>query len=160
MKTIAGLLIIAVGIIIEVMWLGLCFGTVIIGVILLIFAPTILFFPFSFFLFLGLSIMNPKKFTKSYSYSFKYKNYNNQKNKQRIHSQNMFDIDEHYKILESTKNDSLDVIKKRYRNLMKKYHYDSILSKKLSRKEIEFAEDKTRKLNEAYSLIKKDKTAK
>ena len=49
MKTILGIAIIAFGVFLEVMWLGVCFGTVIIGILLLIFAPGILFFPFNFF---------------------------------------------------------------------------------------------------------------
>ncbi|RLA74215.1 MAG: molecular chaperone DnaJ, partial [Epsilonproteobacteria bacterium] len=57
MKKVLGLALIALGVFLEVMWLGVCFGTIIIGIILLIFAPGILFFPFNFFLVLGLSIM-------------------------------------------------------------------------------------------------------
>jgi len=43
MKTIVGLAVIAFGIFLEVLWLGVCFGTVIIGILLFIFAPRILF---------------------------------------------------------------------------------------------------------------------
>ena len=38
---------------------------------------------------------------------------------------------------------------------MKEYHYDSIASKDLPQEMIEFAEAKSKELNEAYSAIKK-----
>lgn len=52
-KFIIGAAIIIGGIVVEVSWLALCFGTVIIGIVLLIFAPEILFLPFSFGLAIG-----------------------------------------------------------------------------------------------------------
>ena len=61
----------------------------------------------------------------------------------------------YYEVLESTKEDSLDTIKKRYRKLVKEYHYDSIASKDLPQEMVDFAEQKTKDLNEAYSIIKK-----
>ncbi len=35
------------GILVEIAWLGICFGTVILGIVLLMFAPGILFAPFN-----------------------------------------------------------------------------------------------------------------
>jgi hypothetical protein len=149
MKTVIGLLIIAFGIFLEMMWLGICFGTVFIGILLLIFAPSILFFPFNFFLLIGLSVMKGKVHT---SHNFKYQNYSQYNNTYTKPEEN---IDKYYKILESQKTDSFEVIKKRYRKLMKEYHYDSIASKDLPQEMIEFAEAKSKELNEAYSAIKK-----
>ncbi len=54
-KIILGAAFIVGGIIAEVAWLGICFGTVILGVVLLIFAPTILFAPFTIGLTGGLA---------------------------------------------------------------------------------------------------------
>jgi len=147
MKKIFGLSIIALGVFLEVMWLGFCFGSIIIGALLLIFAPRILFFPFTFFLLIGLSIIKGEKFAQSTEYR-KYS-----------YSSNSFvkpvdNLDKYYETLESSKTDSFDVIKKNYRRLIKEYHYDSIASKNLPEKMVKFAEQKTQELNEAYGVIK------
>jgi hypothetical protein len=44
---LAGAALVILGAILQIVWLGLCFGTIIVGVVLLIFAPLILFFPFT-----------------------------------------------------------------------------------------------------------------
>lgn len=166
MKTIFGIAIIAFGIFLEITWLGICFGTVIIGVLLLIFAPGILFFPFNFFLVIGLSIIKGTPYTRSTN--FRYKQYSNFSNQSNFSGQSGYSnhqntyvqedkIDKYYKILESSKDDSFAVIKTRYRKLMKEYHYDSIASKDLPQEMIDYAEEKTKDLNEAYSVIKKIK---
>ncbi|NOQ30643.1 MAG: DnaJ domain-containing protein [Helicobacteraceae bacterium] len=147
-KTLLGIAIIALGIFLEVMWLGVCFGTVVIGIILLIFAPGILFFPFNFFLVLGLSVMKGRRF--EYKYSGQSRSYSQNNS----FSQVFNNLDDHYKTLESSSTDEMDVIKKNYRRLIKEYHYDSIASQNLSDKMIELAKEKTQALNEAYSAIK------
>ncbi len=149
MKTILGLVIIAFGIFLEVIWLGVCFGTVIIGILLLIFAPSILFFPFNLFLAIGLTVMRGVQYKSS---GFQYKEYSGQYNSYVKPEDN---LDKYYEILESNKADNFETIKKRYRTLMKEYHYDSIVSKNLPEDMIKFAEQKTKSLNEAYSAIKK-----
>jgi hypothetical protein len=153
MKKIIGFVLIAFGIFLEFTWLGICFGSIIIGVLLLIFAPRILFFPFNFFLVLGLLTMQGK----SYKY---YSNYKRQSNNYNGYSNTYTSIntmDRYYEVLESSKDDSLDVIKKNYRRLMKEYHYDAIASKGLPEDMLKFAEEKTKELNEAYAAIKKEK---
>lgn len=45
------------GILVEITWLGVCFGTVIIGLALLFIAPEILLAPFSFGLVSGLAVI-------------------------------------------------------------------------------------------------------
>lgn len=66
-------------------------------------------------------------------------------------------LDKYYEILESSKNDSLETIKKNYRRLMKEYHYDSIASKGLPEDMLQFVKEKTQELNEVYDAVKKDK---
>ncbi len=44
---IVGACILAGGFSIGIAWLGICFGTVIIGILVLVFCPTVLFLPFS-----------------------------------------------------------------------------------------------------------------
>ena len=152
MKTILGLAVIAFGVFLEVMWLGFCFGSIIIGILLLIFAPAILFFPFNFFLVIGLTLINGKKYTQSTR--FKYKQYSNQQNN---YTNAQSNIDKYYEALESKKTDDISTIKKNYRRLIKQYHYDSIASKNLPDEMVKFAEQKTQDLNEAYAAIKEIK---
>jgi len=155
MKKIIGLLFIILGVILEFMWLGVCFGTVIIGVLLLIFAPRILFFPFNFFLILGLTMIRGEIYQSSGQFRYKREDYTNHNysNTQSSYS----DIDKFYKILNSTQYDTMDTIKKNYRELIKEYHYDSIASKDLPEDMVKFAEEKTKELNEAYAAIKKSR---
>ncbi len=54
-KMILGAAMIIGGILVEITWLGICFGTVILGIVLLIFAPGILFAPFTIGLAGGLA---------------------------------------------------------------------------------------------------------
>lgn len=148
MKTILGLAIIAFGVFLEVLWLGFCFGSIIIGILLLIFAPTVLFFPFSFFLVIGLNLISGKP--KGQSSQFRYQSYS----RQNTYTKPAYTLDSYYETLESNKTDELDVIKSNYRRLIKQYHYDSIASKDLPADMVKFAEQKTQSLNEAYAAIK------
>jgi hypothetical protein len=54
-KMIFGAGFIIGGILVEITWLGICFGTVILGIVLLIFATEILFAPFTIGLAGGLA---------------------------------------------------------------------------------------------------------
>ena len=56
-KLLIGAAIIVGAIVIEISWLAICFGSVLLGVILLIFAPHILFAPFTIGTALGLALM-------------------------------------------------------------------------------------------------------
>jgi len=152
MKKIIGLAVIALGIFLEVMWLGFCFGSVIIGILLLVFAPRILFFPFTFFFLIGLTIIKGREFTSSAQYR-QYSSYGSYRTPK-------VDISKYYEILESNESDSLEVIKKNYRRLIKEYHYDSLASQNLPPEMLKLAEEKTQSLNEAYSAIKELKKEK
>jgi len=159
MKKILGFAFIALGIFLEVMWLGFVFGSVIIGILLLIFAPKILFFPFNFFLLLGLKIMYAQAFKNfesarrnGQSYSYTHSNYSNANFNGQATSVNR--MDEFYKELECSASDEFSVVKKNYRRLMKEHHYDSLASKGLPKDMLEFSEEKTKRLNEAYAAIK------
>lgn len=153
MNKILGIAVIALGIALEVMWLGVCFGTLIIGILLLIFAPRILFFPFNFSLVLGLALIAGKDFKEAqfrqyrYQQSNSYSNYNTQQ-------PSFNSLEKYYEELESKSSDDMATIKKNYRRLIKEYHYDSIASKDLPQEMVEFAKEKTQKLNEAYNIIK------
>ena len=57
-KVLIGLVMIIGGVFLEIAWLGLLFGTVIVGVVLLIFAPGVLFIPWNIGFVGGLILMS------------------------------------------------------------------------------------------------------
>jgi len=142
---------IALGIFLEVTWLSICFGSIIIGLVLLFFAPRILFFPFNFFLLVGLSILAGRNFSrdgfKSYQYSSHSEGFSG--------FSTFNNLDRYYEILECSKEDDFATIKKNYRRLMKQYHYDNLVSQNLSEDELEKAKQKSQDINEAYEALKK-----
>ena len=163
MKKILGLAIIAFGLFVEVMWLGFVFGSVVIGILLLIFAPRILFFPFSFFLLIGLKIMyaqafknfeNASKNAGSYSYSYSSYSHQGSGGNSYTHQAPINKMAEYYAELECSPSDDMTTVKRNYRRLMKEHHYDSLVSKGLPKDMLEFSQEKTKRLNEAYAAIK------
>ncbi len=60
-----------------------------------------------------------------------------------------------YKILGVSKHDSFDIIKKKYRELAKKYHPDRVNTSDMAMKKT--AEEKFKKIQNAYEKIKKEK---
>ena len=66
-------------------------------------------------------------------------------------------LDECYVVLESTKSDTMVIIKKNYRRLIKQYHYDSMASKDLPQDMLKFAEEKAKIINAAYEKVKKNR---
>jgi hypothetical protein len=171
-KKLFGFAFIITGIVLEFFWLGFCFGSIIIGILLLVFAPRILFFPFTFFLLLGLKLIYADAFRRfeearrsgyqsgSYSYSFhgSYGSANSSSSTNAGgYTPHINKMDAYYKELESTPSDSFEMVKKNYRRLMKEHHYDSLVSKGLPKEMLEFSEEKTKRLNEAYAAIKEQR---
>jgi len=154
-RKIVGFALIALGLFLEVVWLGICFGSVIVGVLLLFFAPRILFFPFSFFFVLGLVTLSGKNYKYYRSYKYKQQDYSHTNYSNEQFSFNS--TQKYYEVLESSPNDSLESIKKNYRRLIKEFHYDTIASRGLPDDMLQFAKEKTQELNEAYAAIKKEK---
>lgn len=152
MKKYIGFAVIALGIFLEILWLGVCFGTVIVGIILLIFAPRVLFFPFNFFLVIGLAMIAGGAFENGAHFRYQSNFGGNQPPPNFAQPQSS--LSKYYEVLESQPTDSMDEIKKNYRRLIREYHYDSIASKDLPEDMLKFAEQKTKDLNEAYSAIK------
>ena len=58
LKKTIGIALIAAAFVVEFLWLGLAFGSIIVGLVLLIFAPGILLAPFSILMGLGLAFFN------------------------------------------------------------------------------------------------------
>lgn len=67
-------------------------------------------------------------------------------------------IEEAYKILNASASDDLAIIKKKYRTLVKKYHPDIIQAQGADEDYIKDATHKIQKINDAYEVIKKEKS--
>lgn len=63
-----------------------------------------------------------------------------------------------YEILESNENDDANTLKKNYRTLVKKHHPDIIAGQGASQNIIDEATKKLQEINEAYEMIKKEKS--
>jgi DnaJ like chaperone protein len=66
-------------------------------------------------------------------------------------------LDKAYEILESNVNDDNTILKKNYRNLVKKHHPDIISGQGAAKNIIDEATKKLQEINEAYEIIKKDR---
>ncbi len=69
------------------------------------------------------------------------------------------DIEKYYKILGTTKDASKSEIKKKYRELAKKYHPDYIIGKGLPEEFVKFAQEKFKEIQEAYEIVMDEKRA-
>jgi len=63
-------------------------------------------------------------------------------------------IDEAYSLLDVSPNDDMNSIKKTYRNLVREYHPDIMISQEKDEEYIEEATAKMQKINQAYQAIK------
>jgi DnaJ like chaperone protein len=68
---------------------------------------------------------------------------------------NKLDLETSFNILGIDITDDMDIVKKRYRYLVKKYHPDIVIAKGSSEDIIENVTKKLQEINEAYSFIKK-----
>jgi DnaJ like chaperone protein len=75
------------------------------------------------------------------------------------HATSSGSIDKAYALLDASESDSLDVIKKKYRALVRKHHPDIIKAQGLGDDYIKQATEKVQEINAAYELIKKHKGA-
>ncbi|AXK48918.1 molecular chaperone DjlA [Aliarcobacter trophiarum LMG 25534] len=66
-------------------------------------------------------------------------------------------LEKAYEVLETNQNDSDEILKKNYRNLVKKYHPDIITGQGATQNIIDEATKKLQELNEAYEIIKKQR---
>ena len=73
-------------------------------------------------------------------------------------SSNALSLEKAYDILESNSNDDDSTLKKNYRKLVKQYHPDIMSGRGESQSIIDEATIKLQEINEAYELVKKDKS--
>ena len=55
---LVGLAMVISGVVLTGLWIGFCFGTVIVGILLLLFAPPILLLPYAFISMAGWRVMD------------------------------------------------------------------------------------------------------
>ena len=78
--------------------------------------------------------------------------YNDQKYKS-----NSAGLQRSYDLLGVKETDSMDIITKKYKNIVREYHPDKIQGKGLPKEFIDFANKKLTDFNEAYNEIKKNR---
>jgi DnaJ like chaperone protein len=66
-------------------------------------------------------------------------------------------LDKAYEVLEASKEDDSNTLKKKYRTLVKKHHPDIVAGQGASQNIIDEATKKLQEINEAYELIKKER---
>lgn len=67
------------------------------------------------------------------------------------------DLDKHYKMLNCAPESTNDEIKSNYKNLVKDFHPDAIISKGLPEEFIDFAEKRFREIQESYEKIRQER---
>lgn len=73
-------------------------------------------------------------------------------------NQKAFGIQKAYDILGATPEDDMESIKKKYRSLVKEYHPDILMGQGKEQSIIDAATAKLQEINEAYEMIKKEKS--
>ena len=76
LNKLIGVALIIAAFAVEVSWLAFCFGSVLIGILLLLFAPGILLAPFNILLTLGLAFLAKGTIRESEYGSYSYRSYN------------------------------------------------------------------------------------
>lgn len=66
-------------------------------------------------------------------------------------------LDEAYKTLNCSQNDSFETVKRNYRKLASEYHMDRLNSKDLPPELLKIAEEMMKKINLAYEIIKRSR---
>ena len=160
LKKLIGIVLIIAAFVVEGMWLSVTFGTVVVGIVLLLFAPGILFAPFNILFAMGVAFLSYEDNT--YTQNNYYKNESHEEDFRRSynsvpkHDSNM---EKYYSVLNCSVNDSFETVRKAYKKLSREYHPDAIQGKGLSESFVSFATEKMQEINEAYRMIKKEKEA-
>jgi DnaJ like chaperone protein len=167
LNKIIGVALIIAAFAVEISWIALCFGSVIVGVVLLIFAPGILLAPFNILFALGLAFLAKGSLSDSDYYSYRsyggyssygqggsgYDSYSRQREAHTFTS-GYSDMKRYYDILGCSMDDDFETIRRAYRDLSRQYHPDAIAGKGLSQEFVELATQKMQEINEAYAKIR------
>ena len=166
LNKIIGTILIIAAFVVEASWLGVCFGSVIVGIVLLIFAPGILFAPFNILFTMGLAFFARDSISNANDYSYSYRSYSSDRSSggysyYSYGQQNSTPFDsydtgmkKYYDTLGCKPDDDFETVKKAYRKLSREFHPDSIEGKGLGDEFVEYATRRMQEINEAYAKIK------
>jgi hypothetical protein len=150
-----GAALIVAAFVVEFLWLGLAFGSIVVGLVLLIFAPGILLLPFNILLALGLGLYHydrieaaRERWERERDY-FDYEEFTFDPDQP--HRE---DLSRHYATLGCEPGDDLETVKRAYRRLSREYHPDAVTGRGLGAEFTEFAKGKMQEINEAYRAIR------
>jgi hypothetical protein len=149
-----GVTLIISAFIIEGMWLSFTFGTVVVGILLLIFAPAILLAPFNILFAMGMAFVVQADVQNNHYRSYQH-TYEEETNDSYDSEPTFSRLGQYYEILGCNEEDDFETIKKAYKKLSKKFHPDAVQSKGLDAEFVSFATKRMQEINEAYVYIKK-----
>ena len=166
-KQLIGVAFIIAAFVVEIMWLGVTFGSVIVGILLLIFAPGILFAPFNILFSIGMGFLvygsNPNAHYRSYEYTYRQTNHHGyDQYSQNNHQQSPYatpSMQKYYEVLGCSPHDDMQTIKQAYKKLSRKFHPDAVEGKGMDEEFVSFATQRMQEINEAYDHIKKARQA-
>jgi hypothetical protein len=158
LKKLIGIILIIAAFIVEGMWLSVTFGTVIVGIVLLLFAPGILFAPFNILFAMGVAFLSYEEniYTKNNYYNNKSYKEDFNRSYEGVPTPDL-GMEKYYSVLNCNVHDNFETVRKAYRKLSREYHPDAIQGKGLSDSFVTFATEKMQEINEAYTMIKKEK---
>jgi len=151
---LTGVILIIAAFIIEGMWLSFTFGTVVVGILLLIFAPAILLAPFNILFAMGMAFLVQDAAQNNQYRSYRHM-YDEEADETYESTPSFSRLDQYYEVLGCNKKDDFSTIKKAYKDLSKKFHPDAVEGKGLDAEFVSFATKRMQKINEAYVYIKK-----
>jgi len=166
LNKLIGIALIIAAVAVEISWLAFCFGSVLIGILLLLFAPGILLAPFNILLTLGLAFLAKGTIGESGYSSYRYHSYNGDAGGgygydryEESPSYTTYDtgLKKYYDLLGCSESDDFATIKKAYKDLSKKFHPDAVEGKGLSEEFVVFATQRMQEINEAYHKIKESR---
>ena len=150
-----GIVLIVVAFVAEFFWLGLAFGSIVVGLVLLIFAPGILLLPFNILMALGLGLYHYDRIEAARARWERERDYFDYEeftfDPDRLHRE---DLSRHYATLGCEPGDDLETVKRAYRRLSREYHPDAVAGRGLGAEFTEFAKRKMQEINEAYRVIR------
>ena len=167
LNKLIGVALIIAAFAVEISWLAFCFGSVLIGILLLLFAPGILLAPFNILLTLGLAFLAKGTIRESEYGSYSYRSYNRSAGGGG-YSYDRYDeppayttydtgLKKYYDVLGCSESDDFATIKKAYKDLSRKFHPDAVEGKGLSEEFVVFATQRMQEINEAYQKIKESR---
>ncbi|WP_457607945.1 J domain-containing protein [Nitratifractor sp.] len=148
-----GIALFAAAFVVEFFWLGLAFGSVIVGLVLLIFAPAILLAPFQILFTLGLAFYHRDRLREAAEeWNRDYFRYEEEEiDPGEWH---LGDLNRYYATLGCAPTDDMEKVKAAYRRLSKEFHPDRVEGRGMGEEFVAFAKRRMQEINEAYRAIR------